>query len=162
MRLEEVLDRVEGLRKEGNLEPVRSLAESGGDRTVVEILMLLADPRLRPEHRERIYADLVAQRDFLLRQRDPRIVDLVYWGEHVSSLHAGHKKGRIQTFYYARALEATCRRCGFEFLPVVSQMEQLGKLWGGRDYEATYNLLLAHLVKLDASGEAPQELGPQG
>jgi len=47
------------------------------------------------------------------------------------------------------------------FLPVVSRMEQLGKLWGGRDYEATYNLLLAHLVKLDTPGEAPEELGPQ-
>jgi hypothetical protein len=79
----------------------------------------------------------------------------------VASLYGGRRRGRIQTFYYARAMEATCRRCGFEFLPVVSQMEQLGKLWGGRDYEATYDLLLAHLVKLDASSETPEELGPQ-
>lgn len=161
MRLEDVLDHVEGLRKAGNLEPVRSLVESGGDRTVVEVLMIMADPRLRTEHRERIYTDLVTQRDFLLRQGDPRIVDLIYWGEHVATLHAGHRRGRIQTFYYARAMEATCRRCEFDFLPVVSQMEQLGKLWGGRDYEATYNLLLAHLVKLDAPSESTEELGPQ-
>jgi hypothetical protein len=161
VRLEEVLDHVDSLRKAGDLEPVRSLAEFGGERTVVEVLMIMADPRLRPEHRERIYTDLVSHREFLLRQNDPRIVDLIYWGEHVASLYGGHRRGRIQTFYYARAMEATCRRCTFDFLPVVSQMEQLGKVWGGRDYEATYNMLLAHLVKLDAPSETPEELGPQ-
>ncbi|MHC4549786.1 MAG: hypothetical protein ACYTEZ_13520 [Planctomycetota bacterium] len=162
MRLEEVLDHVEALRREGNLAPDRRPVESGGDRLVIEISMILADPRLRPEHRERIYHDLVANRAFLLAKQDPRIIDLIYWGEHVATLHAGLRRGRIQTFYYARAMEATCRRCGFEFLPVVGKMDQLGKLWGGQDYERTYRLLSAHLVELDSSGEAAQELGPQG
>jgi hypothetical protein len=39
-------------------------------------------------------------------------------------------------------MEATCRRCGFDFLPLVGRMEELGRVWGGRDYDAAWRLLV--------------------
>ena len=123
--------------------------------------MLVADPQIRSEHRERIYADLEASRALLLETADPRIVDLIFWGEHVASLQAGKRRGRIETFYFVRAMEATCRRCGFELLPAMGTLDGLGKVWAARDYAATYRILSADVVELEPPGESPPELGPQ-
>ena len=160
MRLEEALDHVAALRAEGTFESDRRLAESaGGERAVVEILMLVADPQIRLDHRERIYADLVASRALLIEKRDPRIVDLIFWGEHVASLQAGKRRGRIETFYFARAMEATCRRCGFDLLQAMGKLDELGKAWAARDYAETFRLLSPDVVELEPPGEAPDELG---
>jgi len=163
MRLEEALDHVAALRTSGTYEPDRRLAENaGGERAVVEILMLVADPHIRLDHRERIYADLVASRALLLEKRDPRIVDLIFWGEHVASLQAGKRRGRIETFYFVRAMEATCRRCSFDMLPVMGKLDELGKVWAARDYAAAFRILSADVVELEPPGETPDELGPKG
>ena len=157
--LENLLDRVATLVREEDLQPRPSEEEAPEDPTAAAIRLRLGDASLRPEHRARIYADLLAHRDLLLAQRDPRVVDLIHWGEHVAALYAALRRGRLSLFHYTRAFEATCRRCGFELLPLVGRVEELGKLWAARNYDETYRLLSADVVELDPAGEAPEELG---
>ncbi len=157
--LETLLDRVEELRAAGDLEPVREDLGRNDDETAGNVAILLNDRQLRPEHRERIYRDLLDQRENLLALRDPRLVDLIFWSEHVGTLHAALRRGELETFHYTRALEATCRRCGFELLPVLGRMEELGKAWGGGHYDETYSMLSPDVVQVDPPGEAAPELG---
>lgn len=142
LTLDALFDRIAVLRGAGDLQPVREPWGEPEDDVAAEILLLVQAPHLRPEHRQRIYDDFLKMRERIGSIRDPRFVDLVYWSEHVESLHSRLRSGRLKTFYYARAMEATCRRCGFDFLPLVGRMEELGRVWGGRDYDAAWRLLV--------------------
>ena len=155
--VETSLDRVQALREEGDLTPVD--VEGTECRTTAEIAMVLGDRSLRDEHRARIYEDLQANRKFIEQIRDPRLVDLIRWSEHVETLYGSFKRGRPQEFHFVRALEATCRRCGFELLPVLGRMTELGKAWSGRDFDETYKLLSPDFIQVDATDEAADELG---
>ncbi|MGH7162905.1 MAG: hypothetical protein ACREID_05430 [Planctomycetota bacterium] len=141
LRLDELLDRVAVLHAARDAGPVREEWGAAEDAVAAEVLLVLQDRNLRPEHRARIYEDLLKCREQLKATRDPRLVDLVFWSEHVDALHRQLRSGRLKTFHYARALEATCRRCGFDFLPLVGRMDELGRIWGGRDFAAAYPLL---------------------
>ena len=141
MDLGELLDRVASLKEAGELEVIRDDLGDAPDELAAAVGTVLADRDLRPEHRARIYDDLIANRDLLADVADPRIVSLMVWSEHVERLYAALRKGGLTTFHYARALEATCRRVGFELLPVMDRLEELGKCWAGRKYDATYGML---------------------
>ena len=139
--LGDLLDRVASLKEAGELGVIKDDLGDGPDDVAGAVRTVLADRDLRPEHRARIYEDLIANRELLDGGADPRIILLMVWSEHVERLHAAVRKGGLTTFHYARALEATCRRVGFELLPVMDRMEELGKFWAGRKYEATYKML---------------------
>ena len=119
--LQEILDLVADLKKEGRFDVLKEDLGETEDQTTDAVRMLIIDPQIRPEHRARIYTDLVSNRERLIETKDPRIVDLVFWSEHVATLYDSHVKRRVSTFHYARALEATCRRCGYELLGVVGR-----------------------------------------
>lgn len=136
--LDAILDRVAVLHDARDFRAVKEDWEAPADDVSAEILTVVQDRNLRPEHRQRIYEDLLKSREQLKTVRDPRLVDLIFWSEHVETLHASLTRGRLKTFHYARAMEATVRRCGFDFLPLVAKMEEVGRLWGGRDFEATW------------------------
>ena len=156
-----MLERVERLRRVHDLTPAKIDDWHGSEAAAVEILSVLRAKHLRPEHRDRIYEDLIRNRDLLLQERDPRLIELIVWSEHVESLHRSLRRKLLGAFHYARALEATCRRCGFELLPLMHNMDELGKLWGGREYEPAWEMVSAHLVQVDPAGESPPELSPQ-
>jgi len=139
--LQEILDLVADLKKEGRYDALKEDLGEPEDRTTDAVLMLVNDLQIRPEHRARIYKDLLSNRERLLETRDQRIVDLVFWSEHAAALYESHIKRRVSTFHYARALEATCRRCGYELLGVVGRMKELGKVWADADYEKTIAML---------------------
>ena len=155
-----ILDEVARLQAGGNLPAEEDLPPVDGDESAEEIRLILLDRQIRKEHRERIYADLVANRELLLRERNPRLVSLVYWSEHVERLYAALRRGRLGTFHFTRALEATCRRCGFDLLPAMGRLEDLGKAWSHRDYGSTYAFLSANFVEVEPPREAPEQLGP--
>jgi len=157
MQTEEALDLVASRKQAGDLKPAH-LPLAGARGTALKILLILDDPCLRPEHRARIYEDLVLNRDLILRRDDPRLVDLIFWGEHVDSLYSSLRKGRLETFHYVRALEATCRRCDFDLLPVLGKMDELGRAWSRRDYQGVLQLFLPDVVELEPAGETPKEL----
>ncbi|MHC4931177.1 MAG: hypothetical protein ACYTGV_03190 [Planctomycetota bacterium] len=161
MSLEEALLRVERLERCHDLGAAETRVPDGADPVARAVLDIVRNPSLRPEHRARIYEDLTRNRDLIFRTRDPRLVSLIEWSEHVESLHKGLRSKRIGAFHYTRALEATCRRSGFELLPLMDRMEELGKAWGARDYRAAWDLVSAHLVELDPAGETPSELSAQ-
>jgi hypothetical protein len=139
--LESIFDLIADLKKEGRYDALKKDLGEPEDRTTDSVLMLINDPQIRPEHRTRIYKDLLTNRERLLETRDQRIVDLVFWSEHVATLYESHVKRRVSTFHYARALEATCRRCGYALLGVVGRMKELGKVWSEGDYEKTIAML---------------------
>ena len=139
--LQEILDLVADLKREGRYDALGEDLGEPEDRTTDAVFMIINDPKIRPEHRARTYKDLLSNRERLVETRDPRIVDLVFWSEHVAALYESHVKRRVSTFHYARALEATCRRCGYALLGVVSRMKELGKVWAESDYEKTIAML---------------------
>ncbi len=161
MQLEELLDRTEALREARDFRTPGGFDARPGDATTAALLVLLEDRSLRPEHRDRIYEDLAKNRALLLRLRDPRLLDLIHWGEQVERLHASLRKGRLSIFHFTRAMEATARRCRCELLPVMGRLDQLSHAWANRDYETTLRLLLPDLVEAEAPGEAPTELRSQ-
>lgn len=135
--LEDLLDLTTELRTKERYEAIDAIGRSGGlptDPAVEAVVRLLGDRNIRPEHRARILRDLAKNRDLLLETHDPGLVELIFWGEHVESLYKSHVKRNVSTFHYARALEATCRRCGFELLGVMGRMKELGKQWSHGDY----------------------------
>lgn len=135
------LDLVAARKAEGNLDPAPEALDRPADPLARAVYLMVGDNQIRKEHRQRIYQDLVAQRDFLVEKADRRLIDLVYWSEHVESLYRALRSKRLNEFHYARALEATCRRCGFELLPAMGRMDELGKLWSGADYRGTFAIL---------------------
>ena len=139
--LQEILDLVADLKREGRFDAVKEDLGEPEDPTTDAVRMLIMDPQIRPEHRARIYKDVLSNRERLIERKDPRILDLVFWSEHVATLYDSHVKRRVTTFHYARALEATCRRCGYALLGVVSRMKELGKVWADADYERTIAML---------------------
>ncbi len=141
LTLEQILERVAALKAGGQFGPLKEELESPADDLVAEIATILQDPQIRREHRSRIYDDLLANRTLLAETKDPRLVQLAFWGEHVESLYTGLSRGQLKVFHYARAMEATCKRCGLEFIRAISKMEELGKLWSGRDYAGALRLL---------------------
>ena len=150
VRLEELLDRVSALKEAGDLGPQRDLAcAKPADPAAGAVLRLMGDPQMRPEHRQRIYGDLARHRDLLIQRRDARLVDLVFWSEHVERLYKGVRGGALQTFHYVRALEATCRRSGFDLLPALGRMEDLGEAWSQGAYEKTLQLLAPRMPEAD-------------
>lgn len=155
-----VLDEVARLQAEGNLAALRDPPPVDADPCAEEIQLILLDRQIRKEHRERIYTDLGAIRELLLEERNPRLVSLVYWSEHVERLYGALRRGRLGTFHFTRALEATCRRCGFDLLPAMGRLEDLGKAWSQRDYRSTYAFLSANFVEVEPPREAPEQLGP--
>jgi hypothetical protein len=161
MSLEEALLRVERLERCNDHLALETRVPEGADAVARAVLDIVRNPNLRPEHRARIYEDLNRNRDQILQVRDPRLISLIDWSEHVESLHRGLRSKRLGAFHYTRALEATCRRCGFELLPLLDRMEDLGKFWGARDYRTVWGLVSTHLIELDTAGEAPSELSAQ-
>lgn len=145
MTAAELLDRLTGRAEAGEHGPPPRDWDASGDPLAAGILRTLRDPHRREEHRRRIHEDLVAARELMLGAHGPALLDLIVWSEHVESLYEGLKRGRLKTFHYVRALEATCRRCGFELLPLMGRMEELGKHWGNREYEATLELIAPQL-----------------
>jgi hypothetical protein len=154
------LDRVAELHAEGNLLALKDVPPASPDSAAEEIRFILLDRQIRREHRDRIYQDLVANREFLLREQNPRLVHLIFWSEHVERLYASLRKGRLGTFHFTRALEATCRRCGYDLLPAMGRLDELGKAWSQRDYAAAHAFLSAHFVEVEPPREAPEQLGP--
>jgi len=112
--LETLLDEARALHRKDRWEAVvpgektSHLVEAAKRDPLAEaVFSLMTDRQLRPEHRARIYRDLVKKRDAILELRDPRLPDLIFWGEHVESLYKAYAKGRLNAFHYARAHEAT-------------------------------------------------------
>lgn len=155
-----LLDRVAELEATSDFRPVRDLAGEAEDAQAHEIRLLLEDRQLRKEHRARIYEDLLANRGELLRGERAKLVSLIYWGEHVERLYSSYRRGRLGTFHFTRALEATCRRCGFDLLPAMGRLDELGKAWSHRDYKRAHDFLSTHFIEVEASREAPEQLGP--
>ncbi len=145
VQLDELLDRhierTEG--KDFSAPPAEWTGEVEG--AAARILAALADRNLRAEHRQRIHEDIVTNRAMFQEQWHERLVDLVVWSEHVETLYKGLKKDALQTFHYVRALEATCRRCGFELLPLMGQVKELGQVWGSRDLPKTWAMVSPYL-----------------
>ncbi|MGQ0613123.1 MAG: hypothetical protein ACT4PV_05225 [Planctomycetaceae bacterium] len=141
LTLEQVLERVAALKAIGQFGPLKEELGSPADDLAAEIATILQDPQIRREHRSRIYDDLLANRSLLAETRNPQFVQLMFWGEHVEGLYTGRSRGHLQVFHYARAMEATCKRCGLDFIRAISRMEELGKLWSGRDYAGVLRLL---------------------
>jgi len=139
--LASALDLVAALKADGDFEAVRDVLDRPGDPLARAVHFLIADRQLRREHRQRIYQDLVANRDFIVERADRRVIDLVFWSEHVESLYRALRSRRLNEFHYARALEATCRRCGFDLLPALGRMDELGKAWSSADYAGTLSIL---------------------
>ena len=160
MTLDEALDHVAEARRTSPPGRVEIALDERADPVTRQVLLLLTDPQLRPEHRSRIYEDLDSNRELLLERKDPRIVDLIFWSEHVDALYHGLRRGRVSTFHYARALDAACRRCGYDLLPAVGHMEELGREWARRQYPAAIALLSADVVELESPGEPSPELRP--
>lgn len=157
--LDALLEWVAKLLDARQFGPVREDLGAPEDETAAEVLGILQDPHLRREHRQRIYEDLLANRERLKSLRDPRLVQLVFWGEHVERLYAGLARGRLQVFHYARAMDATCRRCGLDLIRALSRMEELGKAWAGRDYGAVLKLL-APAPPLPPEADAAESVQP--
>jgi hypothetical protein len=135
------LDFVAARKADGNLDPAPEVLDQAADPLGRAVYLMVADRQIRKEHRQRIYNDLVTNRDFLVDKADRRLLDLVFWSEHIESLYRALRSKRLNEFHYARALEATCRRCGFDLLPAMGRMEELGKLWAGADYATTFDIL---------------------
>lgn len=145
VQLEELLDRLveRAEMKDFSVPPAEWTGAVEG--AAARVLAALADRNLRAEHRQRIHEDIVTHRAMFREQWHERLVDLVVWGEHVESLYKGLQTKTLQTFHYVRALEATCRRCGFELLPLMGHVEELGQTWGSRDLAQTWALVSPHL-----------------
>ncbi|MDH3590873.1 MAG: hypothetical protein OER88_03285, partial [Planctomycetota bacterium] len=141
------------------LAPVDDPFDCGDDAVAASICVILADPQLRDEHRERIYEDLRAQHETLMRLRDTRLVDLIFWGEHVERLVQSRRHGRLEIFPFTRALEATVRRCGFDLLASMGRLDELTAAWAGREYPAVFDMLSANVVQVEPPGESTHELG---
>ena len=118
------------------------------------LLLALGNRDLRRAHRQRMVEDVVRYRGLLEDDVDDRVIDLAVWSEHVETLHKSLKKGNLETFHYVRALEATCRRCGFNLLPLMGEVEQLGQVWGGRDLKKTYKMVSPHFEEANPPREA--------
>ena len=155
-RLHELLDQITALRSDGDLEPQRSVRAEPTEPTATAVAYLMAAPHLRREHRQRIYLDIAENRDLILKRRDPRLLDLIHWSEHVESLYASVRGGALQTFHYARALEATCRRCDFDLLPAMGRMEELGKHWAAREYEKVLAIFASEVPEDPTPEDAAQ------
>jgi hypothetical protein len=140
-RLEGLLDKVAELQAAGNLKAQQDVRAPAGDAPASAVAYLLAAPHFRPEHRQRIYNDLIKNRELILRLRDPRLIDLIHWSEHVERLFVSQRGGALSFFHYHRALQATCRRCDFDITPAMGDLEALGRDWGSRNYEATLRML---------------------
>ena len=134
LSLEELFDRVAELKAAGRYGPFAEAEAAPRDEAAAGLAAILRDPRMRPEHRARVYKDLVRMRDRILETADARMVQLVYWSEHVEALYRSLTQKRLSTFHYARALEATCRRAGFELLGLVGRMKELGRHWAQGEY----------------------------
>ncbi len=63
--LGELLDRVASLKEAGELGVIKDDLGDGPDDVAGAVRTVLADRDLRPEHRARIYEDLIANRDML-------------------------------------------------------------------------------------------------
>ena len=148
------LDDVAARKAEGDLDPAPAVLDRAADPLGRAVYLMVADRQIRREHRQRIFNDLVAHREFLLEKADRRLLDLVFWSEHVESLYRALRSKRLNEFHYARALEATCRRCGFDLLPAMGRMEELGKLWAGADYAGTFAILAPTAPSTGAVDEA--------
>lgn len=160
LSLGEVLDRVAELQAAEDLRALADLPLAEPESAANEVRLILLDRQIRKEHRERIYQDLTGNRDFLLREDNPRLIHLIFWGEHVERLYGALRRGRLGTFHFTRALEATCRRCGFDLLPAMGRLDELGKAWSQRDYPAALSFLSSHFVEVEPPREAPEQLGP--
>ena len=144
--LSELLREIAGRRERGDLSPIPDEERAAADPLTEEVLFLVTGSHMRPEHRQRIYADLVGNEELLARSADPRLVTLILWGEHVEALYKAYANGRLALFHYSRAMEATCRRCRFELLPLMTKLDELGRLWAAGDYAALYELVSPHFV----------------
>lgn len=140
LSLEELLDRVAELKAAGHYGPFTEAEADPRDEAAATLAAILRDPQMRPEHRARMYRDLVRLREPILEGADVRMVQLAYWSEHVESLYRSLIKNRLSTFHYARALEATCRRAGFELLGLVGRMKELGRHWAQGEYEKVLDM----------------------
>jgi hypothetical protein len=144
--LSELLRMIAERREQGDLAPIPDTDLVAADPLTDEILFIVSSAHMRPEHRQRIYADLVGNEELLARVNDPRLVTLMLWAEHVEALHKAHTRGRLALFHYARALEATCRRCKFDQLPLMDRLEELGRVWAAGDYATLYEMVSPHFV----------------
>jgi hypothetical protein len=142
----ELMREIAERRERGDVSPFPDENRAAADPLTDEILFLVTSSHMRPEHRQRIYADLVGNEELLAKTADPRLVTLILWGEHVEALHKAYSKGRLALFHYARAMEATCRRCGFEQLPLMDRLDELGGVWAARDYAALYEIVSPYFV----------------
>ena len=145
VQLVELLDLLAERAEKKDFGPPPQESGTEAEGAAARVLAALTDRNLRAEHRQRIHEDVVTHRTLFEEQWHEQLVDLVVWGEHVESLYNGVKKGSLQTFHYVRALEATCRRCGFELLPLMGQVEELGKVWGGRNLPELWALVSPHI-----------------
>ena len=141
LTLADLLERLGEQAQQSSFEPPPEEWGEDDDGPVGDVLRALRDRVLRPEHRQRIHEDIVAQGELLLGGASSRLIDAIVWSEHVESLFKAHKKGTLGTWHYTRALEATCRRCGFELLPLMGKLDALGKAWGHRDFAALVELV---------------------
>ena len=160
--LETLLDEARALHRKDRWDAVipgdgsSHLVEAARQDPLAEaIFSLMTDRQLRPEHRARIYRDLVKKRETILELRDPRLPDLIFWGEHVESLYKAYAKGRLNAFHYARALEATSKRCNIDFLPLVGQMKPFGRAWSESRYREVLQMADSPALKLDDAADAP-------
>ena len=140
LSLEELFDRVAELKVAGRYGPFAEAEADPRDEAADVLAAILRDPQMRPEHRARVCRDLLRMRDRILETSDVRRVQLAYWSEHVESLYRSLTQKRLSTFHYARALEATCRRAGFELLGLVGRMKDLGKHWAQGEYEKVMDM----------------------
>ncbi len=156
--LRPLLDRVAELHKGDEMKPVLVSVPKTADSVSRTIGVILGDRQLRPEHRARIYKDVVADREQILLRRDSRYVDLIFWGEHVESLVSSKKRGRLDLFSFTRAFEATVRRCGFDLLPCMGKLDKVSDAWAEREYDDVFAMLSADVVEVEPPGETPDEL----
>lgn len=138
MDLEQLFERLSERDSAGDYDRMPEDWGAGARGFAGALVYALREPQRRPEHRRRIHRDVLANRDLLLEVQDVRLVDLIVWSEHVESLHKSSKRGKLSTFHFTRALEATCRRCGFELLPLMGEMNELAADWAAGDYRKTY------------------------
>ena len=143
--LSELLERLAERADEKDFGPPPTEWTATTEGLAARLVGTLMDSNLRPEHRQRIHEDFVSRRELFLEVEDDRLIDVAFWSEHVESLYRSLKKGTLPTFHYTRALEATCRRCGFDLLPLMGQIEELGHVWGGRDLPKTWAMVSPYL-----------------
>ena len=157
--LDEVADRL--ARKDWTARPFDAIR--GETPLAGAVLLVLRDRTLRVEHRRRIYEDIVAHRKYLLRTSDPRVVDLMVWGEHVEKLHKSFGSRRLQEAEFRRAILATARKCEYDVHGLAGDVDKLtllGVAWASRHYGVTHGFLLEVSADVDEP-EAPREAASQ-